>query len=154
MDKFGYKVEINNYCEEYEPAQELYGSWSESYSNSFTSIHKSVKDNFPDIVSDLNIQPGEKVYVVWLEYSIGDSFGWADRGRTESIAIFLEYDDAEKLQKELETKTEFEFSVGEDSNRILFQTSYGEILDIYTGTWCGYFERLNNVWIENTCMQE
>lgn len=154
-DKFGYKVNIRSYCTHSEREPEQFGSWSESYDNSFIGIHKNPKGGYPDVVSELDIAPGEEVWVVWLEYSTGDSFGWSDRGGTETIAVFREYSDAERLQKELEKKTEYEFGSFdnlENLNKIHFETSYGEVIDIHTGTWCGYFERLDNVHIEKTWM--
>ncbi len=156
-DKFGYVIDIEQYCTHSERENERYGSWSESYDNSFREVHKSNKTtDYPEVVQEVDIPEGTECWVVWLEYSIGDSFGWADRGRVQGIAVFTNYEDANNLTHLLKAKTEYEFTnpnqTWTDVNQVVYETTYGEVLKIYTGDWTGYFERLEDVYIERTWM--
>src|SRR5574343_553946 len=96
-------VKIDSVCtfSEYENAQ--YGSWSKSWSNRFyrASMHKIDYDESVPI--DFEVSEGDLVYVVWAEWSYGDSFGLASRGRTEVIHIFKDYELALKAKEALST---------------------------------------------------
>lgn len=152
---FGYKVEINQYCTHSEYSNEQFGSWSVSYDNTFQHIRKKKgNEEYPDIVSSIDFAPGDQVYVVWLEYSTGDSFGHSYRGRVEPIAVFNNYKDAESLKKLIE-KPEFkenDLDKGIYIQLITFESLDGQTLDIGASPWTGYFETLEEVHIEPTTM--
>ncbi len=100
-NKFGYKVDIGQRCENEIESNEEFGSWERSYSNWFEKISKT-KD-VPDVVSDFDIQPGETCYVVWVEYSSGDSFGMAENENVEAVGVFKDKECAIQLEKAIET---------------------------------------------------
>jgi hypothetical protein len=144
--KIGYKVIINSSCDDSEFSDEKWGPWSEDWSHSFGSIHRITPPQYSDVSSDLNILAEEPVYVVWVEYSTGDSFGWANRGRAVAVGVFKTYEDAQALEAWLNNK---------DKARSYSQTydsPDGQILQIYC-EWEGYFERLESVNITPTVMQ-
>lgn len=63
---FGYKVDIEQYCEHNERSDEDYGSWSSSFTNSLSDIVRKTNE-YPDIVSSLDIAPGTRALVVWVD---------------------------------------------------------------------------------------
>ena len=85
--QYGYKVSVDSTCLDSEYSDEQFGPWSESYTNHLESIaaHDS---KYPDVTSIHNIEPGQGALVVWIEYSSGDSFGYADRKYTEIMGLF------------------------------------------------------------------
>ena len=96
---FGYKVEINSICTESYRSEEEWGSWSSQYSNYFEDVTKT--DTYPDITSSLDIKEGELCFVVWAEWSSGDSFGRGENSNTEALAIFKDIDSAKMFKKKL-----------------------------------------------------
>jgi hypothetical protein len=87
-------------------AEELYGEWHESYKNKLKSI-KFVNQQ-PDIVTSLDIQSGDRLYVVWIEYSTGDSFGYSYCGQTEGLGVFLDEKIADRFSEFIEETKDIE----------------------------------------------
>lgn len=145
MEKIGYKVNIYQSCESDYPEEE-YGDWSESCSNSFDLISRTRDKDYPDIVSSLDIKIGDPCYVVWVEWSSGDSFGSGYRNHNDSVAVFKTYEDADDLKTRIEK--------GGDTNyAVKYTAKDGQEIDIYTGAWTGYFETLESVNISEAIMQ-
>jgi hypothetical protein len=143
---FGYMVDIDQYCTHSKFAEERFGDWSESYINTFKKIYKRTAPGSPDIISMHDFAQGEEVYVVWVEYSKGDSFGWADRGGIEAVTVVKDYFTAVEIQTWIEqttVRTNWEYTQD-------FIASNGENFKIYVGQWLGYFEHLETVNIEHT----
>jgi hypothetical protein len=137
---FGYKVEIDHYCTDSEYSNEEWGSWSEDWSNEFRSIRRSnpVTD-YPDAVAIEDFAPGEQVYVVWAEWSRGDSFGWANHGGVDALGVFRTWEQAEGLEKLARAATGYE--------RVEYLgLKYG------FGDFHGYFESLDDIHIESALM--
>lgn len=151
----GFLVEFESHCIESERETDengdyvQYGSWSESYSNSIKS--RIIKDpKFPDVTSTLDIERGERVFVVWVEYSNGDSFGHSHRGGTEAVAVFKDYRTAEELKNAIEGHSpDRNTSDWENKYKLKLKTSDGQELDIYTGSWHDYFGGLDEVHIDD-----
>ena len=139
---FGYKVEINSICTESYRSEEEWGSWSSQYSNYFEDVTKT--DTYPDITSSLDIKEGELCFVVWAEWSSGDSFGHGVNSNTEALAIFKDPESAKMFKKEVESITEY--------SRESFVTPDGQEHDIYC-PWTGYFEELTEIHIEQTILK-
>ena len=138
---FGYKVNIDQFCEDSYRSDEEWGSWSSSNSNYFESVTKT--ERYPDITSTLDIKEGELCFVVWAEWSSGDSFGTAHNGNTEALAIFKDPESAKAFQKEAENATEYVKD---------FVTPDGQVHNIYC-PWTGYFESLTEIHIEQTVLK-
>lgn len=145
MDKkIGYGVEIRQRCVESYHSPEQYGEWRESYDNTLVGIARKGVE-CPDVVSDLNIPVGEDAWVVWIEWSSGDSFGWGNNSYTDVIGIFRkqDYDSAESLKRQIENHGE-----GEKYNfSYKFETPDGQKFEGHA-SWVGYFDRLSGVHIE------
>lgn len=149
---YGYKVHIQRYCEHSEREDTEYGSWSESYSNTFDYITKT--DKYGDVYSpvDLEKQPG---FLVWLEYSTGDSFGNSERGSVEVIALFASRAKAEELKKRLQDWTDKKNSgaySGTDFDYNFKAKIDKQEIKIYA-PWLGYFEHLDNIYIQEVSLK-
>lgn len=144
MNKFGYGVEIRQTCVHSERSPEQYGDWSEAYDNRLSDIARKGAE-YPDVVCDFDIPVGEDAWVVWIEWSSGDSFGWGDNAYTDVMGIFRkqDYDSAESLKRQIENHgadEKYNFSYK-------FETPDGQKFEGHA-SWKGYFERLSNVHIE------
>ena len=104
---FGYKVDINQHCYHSESDGERYGFWSESYSNDFRGV--TPVDKYPDITSSLDIKAGEICYIVWAEWSSGDSFGRGDNSSIEALAVFKDLECAKHLAKTARNTKDYSF---------------------------------------------
>lgn len=158
-NKFGYKVDIGQECEKDIEADEEFGSWERSYSNWFEKISKT--KGVPDVVSDFDIQPGETCYVVWVEYSSGNSFGTAENENVEVVGVFKDKECAKQLEKAIEEQNQAyrqgDFAFGEsweDKNKFYCKTSDGQEFQYGFCPWYGYFEVLENVYVEECEMEE
>ena len=143
MKKFGYNVRIGRYCNHSEQAEEIYGSWSESYSNTFESISKC-NDDFPDVTSIHNFSNGDIVYLVWIEWGSGDSVGHANGSNTESIGLFKTYEDAESLAKNIRKHDDVD-----NDNKFNWTSKEGEVVEYGFAPWFGYFESLDSINVES-----
>lgn len=149
--KFGYAVELDKTVVHSESSSEPYGDWSESCENSFVSISKNPK--YPDVVSDHDFKHGEKCFVVWAEYSYGDSFGHSNRGSTEVIGVFKNKEVAEELKKALlNFDSDKPGKNSEDRYKFDYTTSDGQKFHYGFVPWSGYFESLDEIHIEETSM--
>lgn len=139
---FGYKVDIEQYCDHNERSDEDYGSWSSSFTNSLSDIVRKTNE-YPDIVSSLDIAPGTRALVVWAVWSTGDSFGHSSGSGTEAFGIFTDLKSAEELQKAME-----DYSSGNRKDDIVVTTSDGQVFKLGYMPWFGYFDSLDSVRID------
>lgn len=158
-NKFGYKVDIGQECENEIEADEEYGSWERSYSNWFEKISKT--KGVPDVVSDFDIQPGETCYVVWVEYSSGNSFGTAENENVEAVGVFKDKECARQLEKAIvdlnhkNRRGEFDNCENwDDTYKFYFKTSDGQEFKYGHCPWYEYFDTLENVYVEECEMKE
>lgn len=145
----GYEVKINSHCDESWSEPEQYGSWRESYTNSFQRVSKV--DKHPDASMIDDIAVGEMCYVVWAEWSSGDSFGNSENGSTDVLAVFKNSDDARGLTEACK-KLGVKSSYG-DANGYKFTASTGQKFACGFASWSGYFESLTDIHIEFVPMQ-
>ena len=149
---YGYEVEIDAFCEHSEYSDEAYWDWSESYSNTFKRVSKETK--YPDVVSALDISVGEQCFVVWAEWSSGDSFGRGDRNHTESLGIFVDEGSAKQLACFLKLQ-KFEYEQKKQSHVRVITCDDEQLFD-YTDRslpWDGYFESLDEVYVSVATME-
>ena len=137
---FGYKVEVEQYCDHHEYSGEQFGDWSSSYTNNLKDIVRKTNE-YPDIVSSLDIAPGTRALIVWAIWSTGDSFGRSAGSNAEAFGIFTDIKSADELKEALELHTDC------DNERSL-TTSDGQEFKIGYMPWDGYFESLDGVRID------
>lgn len=139
----GYNVYIDQTVESSYQSEEQWGEWSNECNNRLEAVVKA--DSFPDVISPFNFMPGDKCYVVWAEYSTGDSFGHGYRDSTVSLGIFKDQLVAEELKQALEKHTEPLF---------LFTTSDGQTHKEGFLPWMGYFEHLEEIHVTEMKISE
>ena len=144
---FGYIVEIDSKCVESVFPEEQFGSWSESFVNRFNRIFKDSGD-FPDVVSVEEFNVGDSVIVVWAQWSSGDSFGYADGGCVEALAVFSNIDDAFGLKHAM-----VEHIKKNDDSGYNFVASTGQVFKADHTPWYGYFEHLDAINIEHVTLE-
>lgn len=134
---FGYKVDIESYCDHHEPATEQYGNWSSRYTNTMKDTVCKTNE-YPDIVSSLDIPVGSRAFVVWVVWSTGDSFGRAAGSYSEAFGIFTDLESAEWLRTTL-------IIIREQDGKTELNTPDGQEFTLDYMPWYGYFESLDVV---------
>lgn len=140
---FGYSVEIDSVCTKYEREDLEWGSWESEYSNYFKQVIKSAVNDYPDITSSIDIKEGEDCFVVWAEWSSGDSFGWGCQSNTEPLAIFKDTESAQHFKTHCEKAKDY---------TVKLTTPDGQKFEIFAG-WVGYFESLDEIHVEQTTIK-
>ena len=153
MTKFGYAVEIDSVCVYSESSDEKFGSWSESYNNEFKKITKT--NEYPDIVTNIDFQIGETAFLVWVEYSRGNSFGCADREGTEIIGLFKSKEVAQELINAIEYHDRNDDErTWDERYKFYHKTSDGQEFSYGFVPWAGYFEYLDEIHCEEVCIEK
>lgn len=124
-------------------------------------IKKTSGSEYFDLEVPFDVEFGKSYFLVYVIYSTGDSFG-NDYGRIEFIDLFQK----EKLANSLKKKIEQHYNEYVESNlysyvggrtvkrakaphhTIKYTNNEGKEIDLYTGPWIGYFERLQDVYCE------
>lgn len=140
MDKemFGYKFNIDNICIHSESSGERYGEWSESYINQPDQFIESEPDH-PDVVCPYKLEQGDSAFVVWAEWSTGDSFGRGERNSVEAIAMFKDIKSALDLKNKILVHNQ-----GKE-DKYHFKCLDGQEIKLGYAAWKGYFETLEDV---------
>lgn len=140
---YGYGIEVRDVCTHSEREDKQYGDWYESYTNTLSSF--AIKDvEYPDVVSILDIPTNTQAFVVWVEYSSGDSFGRGDRNNTTIVGIFKDVDSAFFLKSALEEDYNRPARNWEDRGYKI-ETADGQLFESVYTPWKGYFESLDSV---------
>lgn len=144
--------EFNSYSQStggYDPDD----SWSrDSTSTSWTAPNKCTiveeaevygfdYDEVPDTV-----KRGDTIYMTWIQWSSGDSFGHDDGAHNEVIGFYQTAELAEQARTAIEADSRTDYSFEPGGNRVrvpLFDGS--DTREQYTGSWKGYFESLDYV---------
>ena len=95
---FKYEVRIDRSCVKDWNDGEKWGSWESEYNNKFHSITRVEDGEYGEIQSSLDLKRGDKCWVVWVEYSSGDSFGQGVRNDVTPVAVFTFEEAAEELK--------------------------------------------------------
>lgn len=107
---------------------EDYGEWSESNDFSLSGVKLSKNDYEYSEAFTLpqEVKEGDRVYVLWMTYSTGDSFGNAD-GLGEIIWVFPTEELAIAAKKlwEGSEKYSIDFDIGEGHSKTLSNVAYG-----------------------------
>lgn len=112
------------------------------------SLAYSLKNGeFPecDLVVGADVGPGDKVFIVWVEYGTGDSFG-SDGGNIELIAAFIDEERAKACAencKKFEENDEASY-LDDDRYTLKVELDNGQTYGVYV-PWTGYFECLEQV---------
>ena len=138
----GYRVEIDSICTHNHHSGEQFGEWSASYTNTFKGV--SLSEANANLRAPFTAKTGAVVYVVWAEWSSGDSFGSDTCGSKEELAIFQTHAIALEYVQWLQA---FDHT---DWKPHICKTSDGQEFTHGYLPWQGYFESLEGIYIE-TC---
>lgn len=108
-------------------------------------VAASIANRYYDIKTEQDIQPGDKVYVVWVNYDTGSTFGRACN-QFYLCDVFTDPREAEFLRHEILVNSKKANKFGGPNERRDLHISYynnEKAKELYTGTWKGYFESFN-----------
>lgn len=133
-------VEYEERCTHSEREKVQFGSWSENYSSSITNVRRISDDEDRPYRSDVFVVPEgtEQVYVVYMIYSTGDSFGRSE-GNIDIIHCTANENSAHALAEKI-TKNPDEYTIEfvDDFDRPIKISNRG----------AGYFERIDYVAVD------
>ena len=136
----GYKVKIDRNID-YDR-----GYYDEAYENYLSSDIIEETDSAPDVVTEIDdLQSGERVYLVWVEYSYGDSYNQSYKGEIEVIGITRFKHAAEELKTYIEECN--------TRNNWKCNLSDGQTIEMAYIPWLGYFENLEEIHIDEVIIQ-
>lgn len=99
------KVVINTWTTTYENEgsneEGDYRNWSKSNENDIRSISITEEKEYFDLIIEKDFDLNKPCYLVFVEYSVGDSFG-QETGRLEYLKIFKTKEEAELFKFNLE----------------------------------------------------
>jgi len=136
-------VDINTQCTHSYRENVEWGSWEDSYYNSFDGVFLEPKEYNKKVPVDFEVNKGDTVFVVWAEWSTGDSFGHSNRGQTEVIHVFKDEKLADEAVRILENYPGDNF----DDWKVKFQSDSGQEMS-YFRSWLGYFDSLDKIHVE------
>jgi hypothetical protein len=113
-------------------------SWSRDSTDGTVDIVGAVKvegDGYDILGIDKELTVGDVIYLVWAQYTTGDSFG-RDGAQYELLEVFTNRVEAEKRRKYYEEAKD--------------DGSYGEKGPYLS--WFGYFENLDGVYVEGLAL--
>ena len=132
-----------------------------TYTDVYVNSIKIAK-RWHNLESSFDVNPGDKVYLVYVTYTRGSSFGSAS-GNVVYVDVFKDSDEAYALEKEIEqTYKNFKNPKQQSKRKAKKQEDYywvdyindGKLKKVYTGSWTGYFETLDNVTVEQFIIGE
>ena len=106
-------VNYRAFCESSEQSSEEYGSWSEIWDFCVEGVSLTEKHDsrYPEeFTVDWTPVEGQEVYVLYVRYGDGDSFGSAE-GKGEVVWVFRDHTVADAAKKALETADSDTYSV-------------------------------------------
>lgn len=132
-------VSTKNYSHE-EFSNEPYGSWS--ISNDIYLECLQISDKYFDVSVPYEVEPGSYLYLVYVSYFTGDSFG-SGEGYHEYIAAYQTEKEAEEVIKILE-KDYYHNENVDKFTTLQLPLGNWEFFPYYTGTYKGYFDGAEN----------
>ena len=121
--------------------KERYGDWSERYESSITDVIKDKQVSGEEFNIDQDVNLGDIVYVLYMIYSTGDSFG-RSTGNIEPLWVFKDAKVAVATMRELEKN--------QKADSLVFKTESGREIKL-SNPGAGYFECVDKIDIQ-ICM--
>lgn len=133
---FYYKVNIESDQISYESPKEKWGDWSAETEHNLVGVEVST-DDYPDLKSIHEFKDGDTCFIVWVQWSSGDSFGWHRGAYSEAFGIFKDKKCAEELATALRQASK------QDKDDFNLETSDGQNFTFGYLPFIGYFERVD-----------
>jgi hypothetical protein len=137
-------VQYNKECIDSYRSEEMYGDWREEYDFNVTGVSLTSRDRWGEdkLGCLVDVKAGEPVFVLYITYDTGDSFGRA-RGVGEIIWVFKDA----ALAMKAKAKYEEENSKSNPEFTITFEVDGGETLS-QSNPAAGYFENFGYATVE------
>ena len=155
FDYYGYLVPIKVTLVEKKYSKKEWGPWKEVYdveleSNIIKKIEEIPDEECFEVVSELDLPSGSEAWIVWVVWSSGDSFGWAENKHAEVLAIFDHEWYANAFADyvrngDYESNNSF---LGGTDKPFTFQSEDGQEFKYDYIPWDGYFESLEAVHVD------
>ena len=141
MDLF---VQYNEHCTDSYHSGEQYGEWRQSYDFSVEGVSLTSRDRYDEekLGCLVDVKAGEPVFVLYMTYDTGDSFGHAT-GKGEVIWVFKDAG----LAMAAKAKWEAENQKRDPEFSIEFEVD-GNIDVRQSNPAAGYFENIGHVSVE------
>lgn len=105
-----------------------------------------LSEKYPDVYLD-DAKLGDHVYLIFAEYSTGDSFGYDENARVEIISVHRSKDLAEKNRAMLASINKH------DGYKTFIELDNGKEMQIHV-PWTGYFESLTELHCEEFIIEK
>lgn len=156
FDYYGYLVPIKVTLIEKKYSKKEWGPWKEVYdveleSNVVKKIDKLPDEDSFEVVSELDLPSGSEAWIVWVVWSSGDSFGWAENRHVEVLAIFDHEWYANAFFADYVRNLHYEHNnlfMGGTDKPFIFQSEDGQEFKYDYIPWDGYFESLEAVHVD------
>lgn len=140
------KFDEQHYCTHSFHSGEQYGDWSADYvfeaPTRAWSVEKPVYGSYPYVGPEP--KEADILYVIYAVWSSGDSFGSDSRGSYDIVCVNNDQKRAyENLRRLKEHNPKFSYSDG--GNQVTVDLDDGSTMNVYTGSWKGYFESLDEL---------
>lgn len=136
----GLKADIRQVCTSIKPAHDC-GYQEEVYANTLEGV--TITKEYPDIVTTLAVGAGDTVYVVWAEWSAGDSFGIDIKRYYETFGVFRDMASARQLDQALQQR-----------KLKTVDTDDGQHFRLpVPRPWGGFYDRFENIHIHETTIR-
>ena len=148
-------VKIDRNCTHSHYQNGDYGAWTETWSNCLEGVYLQDSGSYyPEKVPiDFEAQQGDIVYVVWAEYSSGNSFGRGYRKYTDIVHIFKSKDLAWEAYRALKDVPTDDYGLDCDCEQAcVFNSDQGTEIT-YHKPWLGYFDELNAIRVEEAIVE-
>ena len=137
-------VQYEQTCDESHRSDEQWGDWYESNTFTVRGVSVSTRDRWNEekFAVGFDVKPGEAVFVLYMIYSTGDTFGRAE-GCGEVLWVFKDPDTARealRLWREENDKRDPEYSVK-------FKDETGRVIQL-SNPGAGYFENVSTIDLE------
>ena len=123
---------------------EQFGDWWEDKDVSVRGLLLCKKDSYWDVIADWDVKLGEDVWLVYVQYGSGDSFGHS-RGNVEYVGVWKTAEKAYKVAEQIRKN---------DNNKedgLKYETESGKVIDESFTSWNGYFEHIEDIIV--TCLK-
>ena len=135
-------------CVESKEPDEPYGDWYAQYEFRINSIHLNRQSDYDEEFNlPFDVVEGDEVYVLYMIYSSGDSFGRSE-GNAEIIWIFKDKQVAKKAESIYTDAVE-----DDNGSMIEVEVDGGTKLKLSNPAW-GYFENCSTIELDTFTVEE
>lgn len=122
----GYKVDIKQKMISCQYDEGDYARWNEVYDNTLNP-NLTIDMNYPDVISEIDLRKVKSGYLIWIEWSDGNSFGCAENRNTDCLAL------VEKENTAIQLRDTIKQLIDDDDTHVCFDENRNIIIDTKEG---------------------